>query len=266
VDAKAGTATAQLTHLSRYAARSYAVFDLNDWSASLSGPFDFGQSAAEHKGAADARAAYGLDGGLEASVQVEVGGDGQGWAWACLWQTFRVVPRQPTGEEPWFGYRDIEIPIRHGGRVGEGTNTYDIHWGAWLASDRPDEAQISVGEFFPGMQRAGDGTLPKHPETSEFPPMAAFSLPGVFWRTFSVRPGMRPSPAWSPTPYQAERGSVVYRNVPLYRDHFYAVGVSLFAAVKGGPGRGTRPPQGGAVSFIFGEFTVDPVKIVRPRR
>jgi len=56
----------------------------------------------------------------------------------------------------------------------------------------------------------------------------------------------------------------MFYNVPLSRDHFYAVGVSLFAAIKGRPGRGTRPPEGGSLSFLTGDFIVSPIHIRRP--
>lgn len=261
VDLAAGTATAQLAHLSRYAARAYASFDLNEWNGVLAGSFDFGQARAEHSGAADARSAYDLLGGLEAIVQVPAGKEGQGWAWACLWQTFRVGPRQPPQEAPWYGIRDIEVPITHNGTVAPGTNTYDVHYNVWFASDFPDQAGISAGMFIPEGQGPGEGAFPKTPDVEGFPPLVAFALPGIYWQSFSQRPKAKTPTAWSPLPYRAQRGSVVFHNVSLYRDHFYAIGVALFAAIKGRPGRGTRPPEGGAMSFLAGDFVIHPVRI-----
>ncbi len=48
----------------------------------------------------------------------------------------------------------------------------------------------------------------------------------------------------------------------MYRDHFYSVGIAVFAAIKGRCG--TRPPEGGAKSFLSGDFIVHPVRIRRP--
>jgi len=265
VDLAAGAAAAQLAHLSRYAARAYATIDITEWNGELIGFFDFGQSDAEHSGAADARSAHDLFGGLEAIVQVPPGKEGQGWAWACLWQTFRVVPRQPAKEAPWYGIRNIEVPITHKGTVSPGTNTYDVTYNVWFASDDPSQKEISAGMFFPEGHEAEEGAYPKLPEADGFPPLVAFALPGIYWRSYSLRPGARTPNAWSPQPYKAQRGSVVFENVSLYRDHFYSVGVALFAAIKGRPGRGTRPPEGGSISFIVGDFIIHPVRIRQPR-
>ena len=265
VDLATGTAAAQLAHLSRYAARAYATIDISEWSGELIGNFDFGQSDAEHSGAADARSAYDLFGGLEAIVQVPPGKEGQGWAWACLWQTFRVVPRQPAKEAPWYGIRNIEVPITHKGTVSPGTNTYDVTYNVWFASDDPSQKEISAGRFFLEGHEAEEGAYPKLPEADGFPPLVAFALPGIYWRSYSLRPGARTPNAWSPQPYKAQRGSVVFENVSLYRDHFYSVGVALFAAIKGRPGRGTRPPEGGSISFIVGDFVIHPVRIRQPK-
>ncbi len=264
VDLAAGTATAQLAHLSRYSARAYATFDVTEWNGVLTGSFDFGQARAEHSGAADARSAYDLLGGLEAIVQVPPGQEGQGWAWVCLWQTFRVGPRMPPKEAPWYGIRDIEVPITHKGTVAPGTNTYDVHYNVWFASDFPDQAGISAGMFKPEGQGPGEEAFPKFPDAEGFPPLLAFELPGVYWQSFSQRPRAKTPTAWSPSPYRAQRGSVVFHNVSLYRDHFYAVGVALFAAIKGRPGRGTRPPEGGAMSFLVDDFVIQPIRIRQP--
>ena len=265
VDLAAGTATAQLAHLSRYSARAYASFDISEWNGELTGSFDFGQARAEHSGAADARSAYDLLGGLEAIVQVPPGQEGQGWAWVCLWQTFKVVRPELPREIQRVGMRDIEIPITHKGTVAPGTNTYDVQYNVWFASDSPSQTGISAGMFIAEGQGPGDKALPEVVEEGAFPSQIALVLPGVYWHSFSQRPRAPKTTLWSPLPYKAQRGSVVFPNVPLYRDRFYAIGVALFASIKGRPGRGTRPPEGGALSFLAGDFIIHPVRIRQPK-
>jgi len=265
VDLAAGTATAQLAHLSRYAARAYATFDISEWEGELAGSFDFGQSDAEHSGAADARSAYDLLGGLEVIVDVPVGQEGQGWAWACLWQTFKVVRSELPREIPRVGTRDIEVPITHHGEVMPGTNTYDVQVNVWFASDSPTQAGISAGMFVPAGGGPGEESLPESAEKGGLPPQVVLTLPGIYWQSFSQRPRPPKTTVWSPSPYKAQRGSVFFHSVPLSRDHFYSIGVALFAAIKGRPGRGTRPPEGGDIGFLAGDFVIHPVRIRQPK-
>jgi hypothetical protein len=264
VDLAAGTATAQLAHLSRYSARAYATFDISEWNGELTGSFDFGQARAEHSGAADARSAYDLLGGLEAIVQVPPGQEGQGWAWVCLWQVFKIVRRQMSREIARVGYRDIEVPITHKGTVAPGTNIYDVHYNVWFASDDFSQTGISAGTFIAGGHGPGEGAFPESVDAGAVPAQVALVLPGVYWQSFSQRPKAPKPTVWSPSPYRAQQGSVVFHDIPLYRDRFYAIGVALFASIKGRPGRGTRPAEGGAMSFLAGDFVIHPVRIRQP--
>ena len=259
VDAAAGTVTAQLAHLSRYAARAYSTFDTSEWpTGQLLGSFDFGQAFSLNRGVELAEAHYGLPGWLSVQVVVPMGQDGWGTALASLWKTFRAVPEEPATEPPWFQPCDIQVNLRHAGITGPDTNTYDAGFVVWFAA-ADDQGHLSAGEYVaaagPDRPDPFDGWAPAAGPLAGIAAM----LPGIYSQSFSRRP--REPAQWVLPEYEPQQGAVRFRNAALRNGQFYAVGVSLFATIKGRPARGERPPEGGAVEFVQDGFRVTGIHI-----
>jgi len=249
VDPDAGTASVELTHLSRYRLRRLPAHVLGTRSDVLRGGrkgdcWDYGLALPTATGAGKAECDCNLapkvfgTSDLWVSVSCPIGHEGAGTAFVAVYKHFRVRP----GRSGLIGSTSsVLVALHHSAQIAAGTNWGVVGLAVWC-EDRfanPVGLAVDVGR---GGQPAGAGLW-----AQDFIPPD--QIAGGWWGAI---------PAYKPA-YNPDSEYVLFKKCELEAPRIYTVGVSLMAAVTGGR---ANPPLGGSIEFprALG-FVVDYVRV-----
>ncbi len=255
--AAAGTASAQLQHLSRYRLRSVKGYRLGTNESLTRGVANFlDMTLAPHgvDGSGDANSACAVTGEFLMDAFVPNGELGIAFAQAIGVKLFRVKPgadgRRETTEA------EVSVQMRHEGDIDAGTNSYQIGYTVqlrecgiedFLASFRgePKASGVEDADEF-GPYRLGGGIVPG----MEF-------RTGAFSRAFFQHPDIKTNQFPYGPRYEPEQPLVTFERCHLVAGHTYAVQVSAHATAIGNPYK----RMGGRIEFPLGAFSINWIEV-----
>jgi hypothetical protein len=259
VDLEAGTASAQLAHLSRYTLRSLAGHRLGTRQSLTRGVTKFlDMMLAPHwvgkAGSADSSCA--VTGEFILQAEVPNGNEGLAFAQAIGVKLFRVKPGDDGQREATDGRVDVQL--EHTGEIQPGTNSYQIGYSVSLR----DCGVVDYAASFLGRPKFHDvggpvaaGGISSQQLGHELPGMR-FQRGGVE-RAFAMHPDIKMTRFPLGPPYRPESPLISFERCHLIAGHLYAVQVSAQISVPGGPYKN----MGGGAYFPLNAFTINWVEV-----
>jgi hypothetical protein len=235
-DAEAGTASAQLSHLSRYTLRALAGYRLGDTTNLVSDrPYiDFAVKYAGGEGEGEAYAECSRHGELLVRATAARGGHGHYSGTAMVTKLFRVKPGRDGRRETNSGR--LAVGLAHAAHVAQDSNHYITGYCVTLCEwSREQHWETRVGR--PAFHREAEAPMgPGHLPLSPVPGTALNGMmfqQGCFNRNFAIVPNMQNTTFPMGPPYRAEDSIVAFEHCHLQAGHVYGVTVSLFAVATG---------------------------------
>ncbi len=236
VDEAAGTASAQLQHLSRYTLRALTGYRLGE-SKQLATPdpyVDFVVKYAGGEGAGEAYAECSRRGELTVKAVVPRGQRGNYSGTAMVTKLFRVKAGRDGRRESKDAR--LALGIAHGAHVSPASNYYMTGYCVTLCEwSREQHWETRVGR--PSFHREAEApVVPGHLPISPMPgtPLDGMMFQqGCFNRNFAVNPFVQSTQFPMGPPYRAEDSIVAFKQCHLQAGHVYGVTVSAFAVATG---------------------------------
>lgn len=262
VDVAAGTASAQLEHLSRYTLRAVAGHELGTRQNLCEGVvklFDLTYDDDSVTGTGNATAGCAVTGEMLVRAEVSVGEDGTAFAQCIGTKLFRVKPDVVGTREVNTAW--VQVQLDHAGDIGAGSNSYNIAYcvsfGEWLPEDVTRGWMGTPSYDNMAAAAGGQYLAPTEPGGSS-PGVQA--MKGMFRKSFWRHPVFN-LPAMGP-PYRQARPLVHFGECRLRAGHVYGVQISLMAVVMGQTPDSYGGAAGGSVDFTRpGQFMVTFIEV-----
>ncbi len=265
VDEAAGTASAQLQHLSRYTLRALTGYRLGEVKelATARPYIDFIVKYAGGEGAGEAYAKCSRRGELIVKA-VAVKGDRGGYSGtAMVTKLFRVKPGADGRRESKRAL--LEVGITHAADVAAGSNYYMTGYCVTLCEwSQEQHWNTRVGR--PTFQRnanadVGPGNLPIKGALGA-PLEGMMFQQGCFNRNFGINPLLQSTKFPMGPAYRAEDSLVIFEQCHLEAGHVYGVTVSLFAVATGLQADDFGGPAGADIEYGLPGLVIGPLVLM----